>query len=232
MKRLKLPELNSGYASGCTMKKRSGVKKITSRDSAALANKEKVVDNKDSEPSSRHFSREGGTPVGILFAGGVSSEEGGRRSMTCASHGLISIIGRRRVMEDAVTVSIGETDSYDLFAVYDGHGGTHASNVCRERLHLLIAKEVEEKGRLVGGGGDRRLKYWEDVMTACFTKMDEEVSRRGDGDVEDEVESVGSTAVVVMVGNDELVVANCGDARAVLCRGGVAVPLSRDHKVT
>ena len=42
---------------------------------------------------------------------------------------------------------------------------------------------------------------------------------------------MGSTAAVVVVGKEEIVVANCGDSRAVLCRGGVAVPLSRDHKV-
>ena len=35
----------------------------------------------------------------------------------------------------------------------------------------------------------------------------------------------------MVVGKEEIVVANCGDSRAVLCRGGVAVPLSRDHKV-
>jgi protein phosphatase 2C len=42
---------------------------------------------------------------------------------------------------------------------------------------------------------------------------------------------VGSTAVVAVVGPTHIVVSNCGDSRAVLCRGGAAVPLSSDHKV-
>ena len=41
----------------------------------------------------------------------------------------------------------------------------------------------------------------------------------------------GWTAVVAVVGRRRIVVGNCGDSRAVLSRGGVAVPLSSDHKV-
>jgi protein phosphatase 1G len=40
----------------------------------------------------------------------------------------------------------------------------------------------------------------------------------------------GTTAVVALITADQLVVANAGDSRAVLCRGGAAVALSEDHK--
>lgn len=41
---------------------------------------------------------------------------------------------------------------------------------------------------------------------------------------------VGCTAVVAVLKAGELFVANAGDSRAVLGRGGEAVPLSADHK--
>ena len=40
----------------------------------------------------------------------------------------------------------------------------------------------------------------------------------------------GCTAVVTMIREGKLIVANAGDSRAVLCRGGQAVALSDDHK--
>ena len=40
----------------------------------------------------------------------------------------------------------------------------------------------------------------------------------------------GCTAVVAVLQGNEMWVANAGDSRAVLCRGGKAVPMSEDHK--
>jgi protein phosphatase 2C len=167
---------------------------------------------------------------GIQGAGGVGGGDEEARSFVCSSHRSISVIGRRRTMEDEVRVAPGvvmvrESEPYDFFAVYDGHGGAEVANKCRERLHLLVAEEVGGWGRTGGRWG---LEGWEKVMSASFARMDEEV----DGcDGAEAVESVGSTAVVVLVGREEVVVANCGDSRAVMCHGGVAVPLSLDHKV-
>lgn len=144
------------------------------------------------------------------------------------SFGVLSVIGRRREMEDAVKAELGFAvkggEEFDFFAVYDGHGGSHVATACSERLHEVIAEEILlEKG----GVGINDVKVdWEKVMEGCFSKMDEELS-----DVA-AARTVGSTAVVALVAEGEVVVANCGDCRAVMSRAGVPLPLSTDHKVT
>ncbi|CAI9768157.1 unnamed protein product [Fraxinus pennsylvanica] len=136
------------------------------------------------------------------------------------SHGSISVIGRQREMEDAVAAEVGFLTKgckrYDFFGVYDGHGGSRVAQACRHWLHKLVAKRVEEEGEEIN---------WEEVMVAVFKEMDEEVNKNGAA-----VATMGSTATVAVVGEEAVVVANCGDSRAVLSRGGVAIPLSIDHK--
>ncbi|KAJ8616310.1 hypothetical protein MRB53_035682 [Persea americana] len=173
--------------------------------------------------------------VGILSAGGESVAED-LGNIKCRSHGSVSLCGWRREMEDAVTVAPGFYRSaagesgfrYDFFAVYDGHGGAAVAQLCSDRLHLVLAEEMEGRG----GGGEE--EEWKEVMEECFGKMDEEVREEaeaaGDEVAVSTAKTVGSTAVVAVVGIENVVVANCGDSRAVLSRGGVAVPLSYDHK--
>ncbi|KAG4154931.1 hypothetical protein ERO13_D03G082750v2 [Gossypium hirsutum] len=130
-------------------------------------------------------------------------------SVTCLSHGFISVIRR-----------------YDFFAVYYDHGGAGLANAFRDRMHRLVVKEVQERTR--GGGGGGKGVGWEKVMSTCFEKMDEEVTGVECGTttaVDEVMETMGSTAVVVLVSREEVVVANCGDSRAVLCRAGTAVAL-------
>ncbi|XP_062232192.1 protein phosphatase 2C 51-like [Phragmites australis] len=159
------------------------------------------------------------------------------------SHGAVSVIGRRREMEDAVAVARtflasaddggGSKDGCggeeDFFAVYDGHGGARVAEACKERMHVVLAEEVGLRRHV---GGDVR---WKEAMVASFARVDGEVTggfaqAKADVDAESPFRTVGSTAVVAVVGHRRIVVANCGDSRAVLSRGGVAVPLSTDHK--
>lgn len=119
-------------------------------------------------------------------------------------------------MEDTVSVApLLALPGYNFYGVYDGHGGASVAEACRDRMHLLLAEEVMAWGEL-----------WREVMTACFSRLDKETAFG----IQAIDMTVGSTAVVALVGAQRIVVANCGDSRAVLCRGGVAVPLSTDHK--
>ncbi|KAM7525867.1 hypothetical protein LguiA_015769 [Lonicera macranthoides] len=162
----------------------------------------------------------------ISLSGSTPFESGGEEEEEDLSkllHGLVSVTGRSRAMEDTVKVERelfgGE---FQFFAVFDGHGGSRVSDMCRERMHCIVARQIE--GRIIVD--------WEEVMRVCFAEMDKEVNGDHDGNKGEAASGmeVGSTAVVVMVGKEEVVVANCGDSRAVLCCGGVALPLSIDHK--
>ncbi|KAI3856621.1 hypothetical protein MKW92_013433 [Papaver armeniacum] len=149
-----------------------------------------------------------------------------------ASHGSMSVCGRRREMEDAVTVIPGLLPSstrnstrdhdFDFFAVFDGHGGSAVANLCSEQLHKILVNEIQ-------GSPNLDKIDWENVMVSCFLKMDEKVV--SGKEVEDEnIKSIGSTAVVALISKDKIIVANCGDSRVVLSRAGSPIPLSQDHK--
>ncbi|XP_050385950.1 probable protein phosphatase 2C 8 [Argentina anserina] len=155
----------------------------------------------------------------LLSYGGEVSEGSGR-----SSYGVISVVGRRREMEDAVSAEVGFAvdGKYDFYGVYDGHGGSAVARLCRERLHEVVAEAVEREV----AKGVKEVVGWDRVMEGCFGKMDEEVSGIS------VVKTVGSTALAAVVTEEQVVVANCGDCRAVLSRlgGTIALALSIDHK--
>ncbi|XP_062148046.1 protein phosphatase 2C 50 isoform X2 [Alnus glutinosa] len=132
-----------------------------------------------------------------------------------------------------------------FFGVYDGHGGCQVANYCHKRLHLALMEEIEiTKVSLSDGGSNENSwqELWKKAILNCFLKVDAEIGeahRGSNGSNSDasEVfqesiapETVGSTAVVAILCSTHIVVANCGDSRAVLCRGKVPMPLSVDHK--
>ncbi|KAJ7964564.1 Protein phosphatase 2C-like protein [Quillaja saponaria] len=143
--------------------------------------------------------------------------------------GVTSVCGGRRDMEDAVSVqNIG--NAFHFFGVFDGHGCSHVASMCKNKMHNIVKEEVE-----AGGEGFE----WKNAMEKSFARMDEEVSKWSNGEQNwscrcelqtPNCDAVGSTAVVAVVTPDKIVVSNCGDSRAVLCRNGVAIPLSSDHK--
>lgn len=118
------------------------------------------------------------------------------------------------------------------------------ANYCCDRIHFALAEELtvmkynsgEESTR------DSRQSQWEKVFTSCFLRVDDEVSGKVGRDISEDScnsisepvapETVGSTAVVALICSSHIIVANCGDSRAVLYRGKEAIALSIDHKVS
>ncbi|KAF7830440.1 protein phosphatase 2C 77 [Senna tora] len=167
--------------------------------------------------------------------------------------GYISVCGRRPEMEDAVAtvprflkipiqMLIGDRvidgmskcygqQTIHFFGVYDGHGGSQVADYCRDRIHLALAEEIENvKEGLINGSIKADCQdQWEKTFTNCFLKVDAEVG--GNSNCEPIApETVGSTAVVAIICSSHIIVANCGDSRAVLCRGKEPMALSVDHK--
>lgn len=159
-------------------------------------------------------------------------------SETFPKFGMASVCGRRRDMEDAVAIhpsfcrgDSGDAAQLHYFAVYDGHGCSHVAAKCRERLHELVREELESK--------EQSSTEWKNAMERSFIRMDKEAVTSSASLMASncrcelqapECDAVGSAAVVAIVTPDKIIVANCGDSRAVLCRNGKAVPLSNDHK--
>ncbi|XVF35297.1 hypothetical protein REPUB_Repub18cG0133700 [Reevesia pubescens] len=167
--------------------------------------------------------------------------------------GFTSICGRRPEMEDAVAAVprflkvpietlIGDRildglsrgfahQTAHFFGVYDGHGGSQVANYCRERIHSVLAEEIEfvKECRSNESIRDSCQELWKKAFTNCFVKVDAEVGGHAGQDPV-APETVGSTSVVALICSSHIIVANCGDSRAVLCRGKEPMALSVDHK--
>ncbi|CAL0306965.1 unnamed protein product [Lupinus luteus] len=177
---------------------------------------------------------------------GSSSICGKREEMEdaiAAKPQLLKVSSKMLLMDDHVN----ENTKYSLahvFGVYDGHGGFQVANYCRDRLHLALIEEIEaaQSSFTETNKGEEWQNQWKKALANCFRKVDDEVggihagnSENDSGGYESNIEAltpdtVGSTAVVAILSQNHIIVANCGDSRAVLYRGKEALPLSIDHK--
>ena len=87
--------------------------------------------------------------------------------------------------------------------LYDGHSGKHAAEYCRTHLHVNIGRQEE---------------FQHDVGQAMIKAFQETDQRYNDAADRMGVND-GTTAMAVLLREDSIVVANCGDARGFLFRG-------------
>jgi protein phosphatase 2C len=109
-------------------------------------------------------------------------------------------------------------------------GGLQVAALCRDQMHAILAEELAVAAaayREAHQQEDQEAEFraWEEALKRSFERADALGALESGGTI------MGSTAVVALLVRDFILVANCGDSRAVLCRAGGAIPLSQDHKV-
>ena len=136
--------------------------------------------------------------------------------------GASSMQGWRSSMEDAhcISLSLPGLPGYRdwegaLSAVFDGHCGFRVAQTSASSILGWVTKNEKFQA------GE-----WKQALRCAFLNGDAELNRNLSS------EPSGCTANVVMMVGNKVLCANAGDSRAVLCRNGLAVPLSEDHKPT
>lgn len=168
--------------------------------------------------------------------------------------------GWRPAMEDAHCAILGlaaPLESHALFGVFDGHGGAAVSRRAADDLPgevaAAAAADAGDSGAKPGAADDggiagRALKTALLSLDAAIRESGADrpgflPASSGGGPIPSDVRNayalMGSTAICALLECDgppkvgrpvRVVVANIGDSRAMLCRGGACVELSEDHK--
>ncbi|KAF9674321.1 hypothetical protein SADUNF_Sadunf10G0115200 [Salix dunnii] len=145
--------------------------------------------------------------------------------------GSYADIGTRSSMDDA-HIRIDDLSAHlgsyfkcpsSFYAVFDGHGGPDAAAYVKRNAMRLFFEDVDLPQ--TSDIDDIFLKELINSQREAFLQADRALA--GESIVD---RLCGTTALTALVLGRHLVVANAGDCRAVLCRKGVAVDLSQDHR--
>lgn len=133
---------------------------------------------------------------------------------------ISSVLGWRCEMEDAhhARTDLGDGfPDWSYFAVFDGHAGYKVSEHCAKHLLEAILHTEEFRNSDVVKG-----------IHSGFLKLDTKM--RDLPELASGSDKSGTTAVCAFISNENIYIANCGDSRAVLCRNGVPIFSTQDHK--
>mmetsp|Transcript_682 Transcript_682/g.742 ORF Transcript_682/g.742 Transcript_682/m.742 type:complete len:225 (-) Transcript_682:327-1001(-) len=118
-----------------------------------------------------------------------------------------------------------------IFAVYDGHGGSKCAEYLKDHFHNNILLHPEfPNGNLIKAIHEGALKTDENFLNALYD--DFKVKFAETKQKQASVNRAGSCALAIMVVNDDIYIINVGDSRAVVSssEGRECQALTTDHK--
>ncbi|KAL4392546.1 hypothetical protein AHAS_Ahas03G0355900 [Arachis hypogaea] len=155
---------------------------------------------------------------GHVVGGHSSSNSGkGKSHQSTTKYGYSLVKGKaNHPMEDYHVAKFVQFKGQELglFAIYDGHLGDSVPAYLQKHLFSNILDEKD---------------FWEDPfmsISKAYETTDQAILSHSP-----DLGRGGSTAVTaILINSQKLWVANVGDSRAVLSRGGVAVQMTTDHE--
>ncbi|CAN6709339.1 unnamed protein product [Malus baccata var. baccata] len=116
--------------------------------------------------------------------------------------GSTSLQGAREEMEDAVVVRSDGLDGFSFAAVFDGHAGFNSVKFLRDELYKECCAALQ--GGLLLRGND--FKAIREALQETFEKVDSKLLKWLESNGEED--ESGSTATLMFVGNDTLVISH------------------------
>lgn len=147
-------------------------------------------------------------------------------------YGLCSMQGWRVDMEDAHTtvVSLGDMmKSWSFYAVFDGHAGKIAADICSkdlvDKIQTILTNDVMSG---LTDSGDYSKELVETTIKKSFLSMDtilrDQLRHQGDRS--------GTTCTALLITPKHYFFINCGDSRGLIVKNGKVHFSTEDHKPT
>jgi serine/threonine protein phosphatase PrpC len=185
---------------------------------------------------------------GVLSLTAAAAAAGSAAAAATVESGAFGALGPRESMEDrhVVVQGLGGDARVTLAAVFDGHRGHEAAAYAAAQLprNLLLASVLEgSSSSNTAVHGASREQPAADASTGAalalkrsFLATDAAFWQEWQAEMHAHATAgqyteryPGCTALAAVLAGSQLFVGNAGDGRAVLSRGGTAVPLSRQH---
>lgn len=141
-----------------------------------------------------------------------------------------SVQGMREYQEDRVIYKDGFVAGYAVAAVFDGHVGDAASEYMINNLVSVLKTEMKKSSQM-------QKVLFNTVKTLEFSYSGKGYSSVNDKGYSERLKELpnipGTTAVICLIDkkNKVLYVANVGDSRAIIARGGKVYQITADHSM-
>ena len=152
--------------------------------------------------------------MGIIQAYGANTHEGLIRNY---NEDRVSIIIN---MNRPLNYKKNRWPKVSFFGIYDGHGGKQCAEYLRDNLHKFISNDISFPENIPQAIKNGFLYAEKDFLNNYALSKDNECI----------IDKSGSCAIILLIVDNKIYIANCGDSRAIMSINNELREITIDHK--